>query len=498
LTEQGNNPPQQAARSSLPGRSGIFRNTAFLGATRIVERAGGILLAVFIARWLGVRDLGIYSAAFAYYALIAPAGELGFVNLLVREIGKDRSTTNRYLVHASVIAAVASTAAIGVFWLVVPRLRLDHDLKASILIISLALLPRTLNLIQEAVFIAHQQVRFQTYVTASGSVVNVCVGLYLLQTGHSLPSLFVLFVVIQYVMTFIYFAIISRKIARIRPEFDRRFATDFLRDVAPFAGTSFLAAFFSRPEIIILSVIGTAEQVGFYSAAFRIVSLWDDVPAIFMANVFPQLSRAFRSAQHEFDELRTKALSYLLAFSLPLSAGIVATAVPLITTIYGSGFEESVTPLRILALGIPLVSLQAVLWRTLSAQDRQGLVFKTHLASVGFRIGGGYLLITYFGTNGAAASVTATLLAHSMLLMIWLHRDGTEVRIRDSLWRFGIAAAAMGGIAWALATSIGLWIAVPVGIVSYGLFVLIAARFSHLPATDPVRVAAGSARGDRA
>ena len=446
------------------------------------------MLAVFIARWLGVRDLGIYSAAFAYYALIAPAGELGFVSLLVREIGKDRSATNRYLVHASAIGAGASIVAIGLFWLVVPRLELDRDLKDSILVIALALLPRTLNLIQEAVFIAHQQVRFQTYVTTCGSLVNVVVGLYLLKSGHGLVSLFVLFVAIQYVVTLVYFVIINRKIARVRPELDRRFATGFLRDVAPFAGTSFLAAFFSRPEIILLSVIGTAEQVGFYSAALKIASLWDDIPAMFMTNVFPQLSRAYRSAQREFDQLRTKALSYLLAVSLPLSAGIVATAVPLIATIYGSGFGESVTPLRILALGIPLVSLQAVLWRTLSAQDRQGLVFKTHLASVGLRIGGAYLLITFFGTNGAAASVTVTLLAHSLLLMIWLHRGGTEVRVREALWRFGLAAAVMGGIAWVLATSVGLWIAVPVGIVSYGIFVLIGAKLSHLPATDPARV----------
>jgi O-antigen/teichoic acid export membrane protein len=477
---------RQDDSGSLPGRRGILRNTAFLAGARVIERGSGIILAVVIARSLGVRDLGIYSAAFAYFALIAPAGELGFVSLLVREIGKDRSATNRYLVHASVIGAVASTFAIGLFWLIVPQLHLKSDLKNSILVIVLALLPRTLNLIQEAVFIAHQQVRFQTYVTGLGSLVNIIVSLYLLSTGHGLLSLFIVFVAIQYVVTVVYFQIINRKITRIRPEFDRRFAGGFLRDVAPFAGTSFVAAAFARPEIIMLSLIGTAEQVGIYSAAFRIVSLWDDVPTIFMANVFPQLSRAYRTARREFDQLRTKSLMYLLAISLPLSAGIVATAVPLIETIYGSGFDESVTPVRILALGIPLVSLQAVLWRTLSAQGRQGLVFKTQLVSVALRIGGGFLLITYFGTNGAAASVTAVLLVHSMLLMLWLNRGGAEVRFRESLLRFGVPAVAMAGIAWVLATAIGLWIAVPAGVVSYSLFVLIGAKLSRTPTTHPL------------
>jgi O-antigen/teichoic acid export membrane protein len=438
------------------------------------------VLAILIARWLGVRDLGIYSAAFAYYALIAPAGELGFVNLLVREIGKDRSATNRYLVHASAIAAAASAAVIGAFWVVVPKLRLDGDLKESILIIVFALLPRTLNSIQEAIFIAHQQVRFQTYVASAGSLVNVAASLYLLETGHGLHSVFVVFVIIQYISTVVYFAIINQRIARVRPELDRSFATGFLREVRPFAGTSFLAAFFSRPEIIVLSIIGTAEQVGFYSAALKIASLWDDIPAIFMANVFPLLSRAYGSAQREFDDLRSKSLTYLLAISLPLSAGIVATASPLIAAVYGSGFDKSVIPLQILALGIPLVSLQAVLWRTLSAQDRQSLVFKTHLATVALRVGAGYLLIVLFGAIGAATSVTAALVVHSILLMAWLKRDGIELGVRDSTWRFGIAAIAMAGIAWAVASSLSVWVAVPAAMVAYGCFLLIGAKLSQL------------------
>lgn len=461
-------------------RRGILRNTAFLGAARIVERGSSVILAVLIARWLGVRDLGIYSVAFAYYALIAPAGELGFVNLLVREIGRDRAATNRYLVHASAIAASASAVVIAGFWLVVPRLDLARDLTESILVLVLALLPRTLNLIQEAVFIAHQQVRFQTYVTTAASVAHLLASVYLLDSGHGLGSVLVVFVVVQCVSTVVYFAIINRKIAPVRPEFDRRFTTSFLHDVAPFAGSSFLAGFFSRPEIIMLSIIGTPEQVGFYSAALKIAALWDDIPAIFMANVFPLLSRAYRSAQSEFDELRSRSLTYLLAVSLPLSAGIVATASPLIATVYGDGFADSVGPLRILALAIPLVSLQAVAWRILSAQGRQGLVFKTHLATVAARIAGAYVLIVLFATIGAATSVTAALVLHAALLTAFLRRDGIQLGVAQATWRFGIAAIAMAGLAWVIASSLSVWVAVPAGILAYACFLLIGSKLSQV------------------
>jgi hypothetical protein len=52
--------------------------------------------------------------------------------------------------------------------------------------------------------------------------------------------------------------------------------------------------------------------------------------------------------------------------------------------------------------------------------------------------------------------------------------------VRDSTWRFGIAAIAMAGIAWAVASSLSVWVAVPAAMVAYGCFLLIGAKLSQL------------------
>ena len=145
----------------LPRRvesAGILRNTTLLGVARMAERFSSIILAVFIARSLGASGLGIYSAALAFYAILGPAGELGIVNLLVREISKDKRKTNRFLVHGCTICAAGAVLAMACLWGVLALVHVNADLRRALEIVVLALLPGTLNSVQEAVFVAHQRV----------------------------------------------------------------------------------------------------------------------------------------------------------------------------------------------------------------------------------------------------------------------------------------------------------------------------------------------------
>ena len=80
-----------------------------------------------------------------------------------------------------------------------------------------------------------------------------------------------------------------------------------------------------------------------------------------MTNVFPVLSRSYGRDPEAFDRLRKQALAILLGLSIPFCVGILVTAPELVETVFGSGFDQAVTPMRVLALSIPLVSLQAVL-----------------------------------------------------------------------------------------------------------------------------------------
>jgi O-antigen/teichoic acid export membrane protein len=452
----------------------VLRNTAVLGAARIIERTSGLVLALLISRELGVAALGVYATATAYFALISQAGEAGATNLLIREISKDRTRTSAYIVHTSLMASALSLALMGVAWGGIPLLGYSPELTQALNVIVLAILPGTLNTIQEAAFIAHQRTEFETLTTFVGSVIRIGASVALLASGYGVVSLVVALVAVEYAATLAYFVIINRFIVRLRWELSRAFALDIVREIRSFTGLSLLGGVFARPEVIILSLVASEVQVGFYTAALKIVDLFQFIPQVYMTNVYPVLARSFHVADGRFQEIQDLALKYLLALALPLSAGLLFAAEPIIEAFYGPGFDRSVVLLQILALNLPLYCLHSVLWRALAARGRQGLVLRVQVVSTIARVSAGTAVISALKSLGAAITVPAALVLHTALLTWKLTGHGVRVPLARLAWRFAAAAVLMGLVVLLLADSVRLFALVPAAALVYaGLLALL-------------------------
>ena len=253
-----------------------------------------VLLSFLVARRLGAAGLGIYSAAMFFLGLISVAAEMGSTNFLVREIAKDRSRTNPYVIHLGLMTIFLSLIAIGISWLIVPHLGYSPALEASVYVVILGAIPGTLKTIQEAVFIAYQKVEFITYSTAISALVYVSLALYCLWRGYGVVSLVASFAIVQYVVVLVYFLFLDRYVTRLRCKLSFHFMLEMIRGIKVFAGSSLIAAVAARPEIMILTLFKNDAQIGFYSAALRIVDVWQLVPQTYMTNVYPIFARRTR------------------------------------------------------------------------------------------------------------------------------------------------------------------------------------------------------------
>jgi O-antigen/teichoic acid export membrane protein len=452
----------------------IFRNTIALAVSRLAISLSTVCLSFFVARQLGAPGLGIYSAAMVFFGLISLAAEMGSTNYLVREISKDRSRTNRYLVHLGVMAVAVSCVVMAVAWVVVPHLGYSANLSACVYVVIFATVPGTLRTIQEAVFVAHQRAEFITYSTMLAAVANVGVTLYLLREGYGIVSLVFAFAIVQYVVAFCYFVFLNRYILRLHWNFSFSFAFQLIKEIRAFAGISFLTALAGRPEILILSLFKNDAQIGFYSAALRITDLWALIPQTYMTNVFPVLSHSHHTADRRTTQLIVdKSIKYLLAISLPLMAGMAVAARPIVRLIYGPGFEPSVAPLRILAVCIPLVSLSAVLWRLLAARDQQRSVFQVQLVTTIARLAAGYAVIAWLAALGAAIMTSVMVLANNLLLEVYVRHDGTRLGVWRLTWRFSLAALGMGAVTALFVNRLPLWLVVPLAMMVYSVLVFL-------------------------
>jgi len=363
------------------------------------------------------------------------------------------------------------------FFLALPHLGYSDELASSTGVVILAIVPGTLNMIQNAVFVAHQRVEFVLYTRSLGTLANVALSVFLLARGYGVVSLLVAFVVVEYLVMFCFYFFISRYITRFRWDFEFSFARKLVWEMRVFAALSLLSALFAQPEIIILSLLSDEEKIGYYSAANKLVGFWYLLSQMYMSNVYPVLSRSHQLADEKFQTIQDKSIKYLLAISLPLTAGIIGAAAAAIRLCYGPGFEAAILPLQIMALNIPLAYVSSVLWRVLAARNRQDSVLWVRIITLGTRLGAGYLMTLWWGVLGASINVLVNMLLNTVLLAGYVRRSGIRLRILVLGWRFALAATAMGVLVWALGTQFALWLLVPIAAVVYAGLVLLLKGF---------------------
>ena len=422
----------------------LLRGTAALATARIAERASSLVVVLLLSRHVGSAGLGAYVTAIAYYQLIATGAELGVSTYLVREIGAAPERTSELVGRATTLATAMSVLVTGAVWLAVPHLGYSSDLRTALAIAALAVLPASIATILQAVFVAHRRVEIETAVTIVSGIATVALSAVVLARGHGVVAVVVVFVAVRAAATIAYVVVTNGWIARIRPVVSPRALVSMLRDVRPFALSSLIGALFARPEIFLLSIFATEATVGRYSAAYKIVDLWQLVPQTFMTNVYPLLARAHRAGERTVSGLQRMSAAVLLAIGVPVTVGLVLAARPIVHTFFGDGFDSSILVLQVLAPSVVLFCIHSVLWRSLSARGDHDQVLRVQVWTVGVRLVLGAVLIAAVGAVGAAVAVVATLALHNGLLARRLAEDGRRMVDARTLWPTLVASLAMG------------------------------------------------------
>ncbi len=456
----------------------VFRNTLVLTLASLIDRASAVFLVFVLSQTLHVAGLGVYSVAIAFYGVLAMAAEVGASNFLVREIAKDKSKTGRYVVHLSIIGILVGILVVALAAVVIPHLGYSAELRTCVYVVLLAIIPGTLNALHEAVFVAHQRVEFQTYTALTVALLSLTTTLYLLTHGHGVVSVVAVFVITKYIITICYFFFTTRYITSLKERFDWTFARSLLYEIRAFAASSLLAGFFARPEILLLSLLTNETQAGFYSAALKLVDLWNILPETYMTNVFPVLSRSYHLADQKSQLIQDRSVKYLLALGLPITIGMTVAAASIVKMCYGADFSQTVIILQILAWNLPFSCLNSVQWRILVARGQQGSNVRAQTITFASRLLAGYLLISTWGAVGAAVTTLSNLLLHNRLLSFYIKQSGTRLSPLRLTWRFAVIAFVMGLVVAVFHDNLPLGVLVPLAAVVYVTLVVMLRAFS--------------------
>ena len=419
-------------------------NVASILSNDVLNRATSFALYALVARYLGAFSFGQLSLALSLFYTFQVFAEAGLQTLITREVTKDRSQTDLYLINGSVLALFASIAASAILFVFVWLMGYAADTAAVILVLSLGLFPYALAAICEAIFQAWERMHYIAYANVPMNIVKVGLAFLLLSHGAGVYTICVLLLATRIGIAVLEWGLMLRCITRPQLQIDYSFMTALLTNTRLFFGIDSSIAIWSSLNVVLLSKLIDETAVGYYSAVTQLLAPVMMVFHSIVVSVFPTLCRKFGADIQQLRGSCESLLELLLAIALPSAVGLFFLAEPLLVLLYGKAeFAQAAGVLRILAWDLVLIALTHALGQVLLAGMREKLTLQIVVSNIVIHAVLGLVLIPQFGLLGAAVASFATRFVGLVQHYVSVTRLVPQLSVGQLVWKPVVASACL-------------------------------------------------------
>jgi O-antigen/teichoic acid export membrane protein len=168
---------------------------------------------------------------------------------------------------------------------------------------------------------------------------------------------------------------------------------------------------FNTIDMLMLGIMSNAQQIGFYSAAYRIMNQVLFTYYLLTQVLYPQLAR--QNLPQRVRMLRPRILLFLLAAGVAIAAVLAVSRRPVLTILFGHQFLMAAPLLLLLAWAIPLDFLTSYLSNAYIAWGMEKKILLCTIVAAGSNI---VLNLIWIPAYGATAAAVNTLISYVIFL----------------------------------------------------------------------------------
>jgi len=401
----------------------------------------GFISVSLTARYLGAELFGTLSLALAFTGIFGIFSDLGLNTLTVREVARDKSLVSKYVGNVAVMRVIFATVTFGIIALIAVLLGYPLQTIYVICIVALSVVFTSLVNMYNSIFQAFEKMQYHAIgiilysaLFLSGVAIAVKLGLDVLVFA----SLYVLAGAIVLIYSW---AVFQSKFSSVHLEIDRAFWRSTIQMALPFALTNIFVTVYYWIDSILLSVMKGMEVVGWYNAAYRLMSVLMIFPVVVNLAILPAMSRFYVEAKASLLLTRDIVFRYMVLISVPMGIAVTFLADDIISFIFGAGFTNSIIALEILVWSSVFIFIGSPIARFLESSNRQLTITKIAIICVVVNVALNLILIPLFGLV-AASVVTVATEAVSFLLLFYVSKVVTMKRLAHSVPAAGKIAVA--------------------------------------------------------
>ena len=436
-------------------------------SVRILTPIASLALLIYISRKLGATELGKYSTLLAIFQMVQLLPLLGLNTYIVREVSKNKELALKLIPNASAIGLASATFIGIVIYLLSVGFEYPPDMLEAAPILGMAVISSTIALIYESVFIAYEKMVLIGYVTIAENVMKLVVSVCFVAAGFGVVSLITVMTFSRFLAGICYFFAMKRINSGIRPiAFDVSFCKELLKVCPVFLGLNVFSMLISRADFVLLSKMRTFDEVGYYTAAYKVFEVSTMVSSTYFLAIFPVMTRYFNESTERFANLVETSLKFIVIIMILMVALVFMYSDLIITLIYSEKFLASIAALKILSATALFVSLDQVFTGMLLAGNRQNIDLKVIMISSICYLAFLFLLIPYFGLYGASWATLAAMFVQMTLRFFYARKYILKVNIWGTIGKIMIVGLAMAFLI-VLMKNVTWLIVIPLAIVFY-------------------------------
>ena len=318
-----------------------FANTSWMFAEQLLRMVAGLLVGIWVARYLGPEQFGVFSYAIAFASLFSSIAKLGLDGIVVRDLVREPEQRDRYLGTAFWLKLGGAAVMLGAVALATQLTSSDRLINLYILIIA-----------SGAIFQSFEVVDFYFQSKVLSKFVSICkmtqlllsslLKLYFIFTGADLIWFVLVTLVDQLSLALsLYLAYRNQKLGSFYRHFDMKTAKQLLKDSWPLIFSGLVIMIYMRIDQIMIKEMLGEREVGLYSAAVRLSEVWYFIPAIITTSLFPSIINAKKISEKLYYTRLQRLYTLMVWLAIAIALPMTFLSGWLVTLLYGAAYSEA-------------------------------------------------------------------------------------------------------------------------------------------------------------
>lgn len=442
----------------------FIRNSILLVIIELGAKLLGLILFVFIARYLGATMTGVYSYGLALTSLFTILPAFGFDRVVQRDVGRNSEEARRLFLEIGSLKVVLSILA---FLVILGFMAiLGEENSAIISLIAVFVLLLSFNTFINGFFRALGHPELELLNRIVFSLISVGLGIWSLTSGYGIHgvvfSQITAIAISNGLATFILFRKTHGMPGGLRFGSFRR----HIIAAAPFALNMGILYLGNQINYVILKIMASETSVGYFSTAYRVFDTITLIPAAVMGAFLPLMSKLHAESSQLFKPVLRFTLNYLLIIATAISVGTWLVGDKMIIALFGTDYGPSGLVIKLMNSSLILSFWNFILTNLLIAVDKEKKLIPVFAFGALAHIVGNVVFIHFFQANGAAMAVISTQFVQLVLLYSHTRK---HMRLQDFFHRFPatLASAAVMALATYYVLEINVWLSIGAGALVY-------------------------------